>query len=176
MAIKEYSLLTRLAVLFPVGGTLFLILIPLLLIKIMPRIDDLLHLPSFQFGWINYVIGGILILAGMVFALWSIGDQLFIARGTPLPFMATQKLLIRGPFHYCRNPMTFGTICAYSGVAIIVGSMSSLVFVMVFGGLLILYLKKVEEGELAERFGQDYVAYKASTPFMIPNLKIGRRK
>jgi protein-S-isoprenylcysteine O-methyltransferase Ste14 len=54
--------------------------------------------------------------------------------------------------------------------------MSSLIFVMVFGGLLILYLKKVEEGELAERFGQDYVAYKASTPFMIPNLKIGRRK
>ncbi len=176
LAKKEYSLFTRLAVLIPVGGTLFLVLIPLLLIKTMPRLDGFLHLSSFSFGWINYVIGGILILTGMVFALWSIGDQLFIARGTPLPVMATQKLLISGPFKYCRNPMTFGTICAYSGVAILLGSVSSLVLVLVLGGLLILYLKKVEEGELTERFGQEYVAYKASTPFMIPNLTLGRKK
>lgn len=176
LAKKEYSLPFRLLTSILIGGPLFLVLIPLLLIKTMPRLDDWLHLPSFSFGWVNYLIGGILILIGMVFGLWSIGDQLFIARGTPLPVMATQKLLISGPFRYCRNPMTFGTICAYSGVAILVGSLSSLILVWLFGGLLVTYLKRVEEDELTERFGKEYEAYKAATPFIIPHLRLGRRK
>jgi protein-S-isoprenylcysteine O-methyltransferase Ste14 len=172
---REYGILPRLLILIP-AGVLFLGLIPFILIKTMPRLDAALHLPSFHFGIINFVVAGILIVIGIFFGWWSIGMQLFEAKGTPLPLMATQKLLISGPFIYCRNPMTFGTICAYSGVAIAVGSLSSLLFVIVLGGLLIIYLKRIEEIELAERFGQEYFDYKAATPFIIPNLWIRRKK
>lgn len=172
---KEYGLFPRLMALIP-AGAIFLWLIPLLLIKSMPQLDSILHLLSIHFGIINYIVGGILILVGIFFGWWSIGMQLFEAKGTPLPVMATQKLLISGPFIYCRNPMTFGTICAYSGVAIAVGSLSSLLLVVLFGGLLIVYLKQIEEVELAERFGQEYLDYKSTTPFIIPNLWIRRRE
>jgi hypothetical protein len=48
-----------------------------------------------------------MVLIGWLFAMWSIGDQLTRGRGTPLPVMATQTLLIAGPFAYCRQPDEF---------------------------------------------------------------------
>lgn len=39
---------------------------------------------------------------------------------------------------------------------------------MCFAALLLLYLKRVEEKELAERFGEEYVAYRREVPFLIP--------
>jgi protein-S-isoprenylcysteine O-methyltransferase Ste14 len=164
---KEQPLLIRvIAMVF--AGILFIFLIPYALIIAIPKLDALLNLPSFFYGLVNLLVGGIMLLAGLFFAWWSIGMQLFKANGTPLPMIPTQKLLISGPFKYCRNPMTFGTICAYGGVAMAVGSLASLFSVALFGGLLIIYLKRIEEHELAARFGQDYLDYKAKTPFMIP--------
>jgi len=164
---KEQPLLTRVIAML-IAGILFIFLIPYALIIAIPKLDALLHLPSFFFGLVNFVVGGVMLLTGLFFAWWSIGMQLFKANGTPLPIIPTQKLLISGPFRYCRNPMTFGTICAYGGVAVAVGSLVSLFTVALCGGLLILYLKRIEEHELAARFGQDYLDYKAKTPFMIP--------
>jgi protein-S-isoprenylcysteine O-methyltransferase Ste14 len=152
------------------AGILFIFLIPYALIIAIPKLDTQLHLPTFYFGIVNFLVGGVMLLTGLFFAWWSIGMQLFKANGTPLPIIPTQKLLISGPFRYCRNPMTFGTICAYGGVAVAVGSLVSLFTVALCGGLLIVYLKRIEEHELAVRFGQDYLDYKAKTPFMIPSL------
>jgi protein-S-isoprenylcysteine O-methyltransferase Ste14 len=110
-----------------------------------------------------------MVLFGAIYALWSIISQLTRAKGTPLPMMATQKLLIDGPFNHSRNLMGFGAICMYLGMAIIVGSISSIIVVIFFLILLILWIKKVEEKEMEIRFGQEYVDYKKNTPFMIPN-------
>ncbi len=150
------------------AGILFLFLIPLLLIRGLPPVDQIIELPSISFGIINFIIGGILVLIGATYALWSIISQLTRARGTPLPMMATQKLLIDGPFKQSRNPMGFGAITMYLGMAIVVGSLSSMIVVIFFLILLILWIKKVEEKELEIRFGQDYVVYKKTTPFMLP--------
>ena len=170
---KERSFPTKIiAMVF--AGILFIFLIPYVAIIILPRLDPLLHLPSFFFGMINFLVGGLLILTGVFFAWWSIGMQLFEAQGTPLPLIPTQKLLINGPFRYSRNPMTFGTICAYGGIGIAVGSLSSLLTVVFFGCLLCIYIKRIEEQELSIRFGQEYLDYKAVTPILIPKLK--RRK
>ncbi|PKO05024.1 MAG: hypothetical protein CVU41_14025 [Chloroflexi bacterium HGW-Chloroflexi-3] len=152
------------------AGVLFLVLIPLLLIRELPPVDKIIGFPSFSFGIINYAIGGIMVLIGAIYAFRSIISQLTRARGTPLPMMATQKLLIDGPFKQSRNPMGFGAITMYLGMAIVVGSLSSLIMVLLFLLLLILWIKKVEEKELEIRFGQDYVNYKNSTPFMLPRL------
>jgi protein-S-isoprenylcysteine O-methyltransferase Ste14 len=132
--------------------------------------------PSLKFGVINYVVGGILIFIGLFFGLWSNGSLLFEAKGTPLPVMPSKNLLAIGPFRLCRNPMSFGTICAYTGIAVLVGSLSSLLLAVLLGGLLITYLKRVEEKELIERFGQEYLVYKSRTPFIIPNFGLRRVK
>ena len=96
--------------------------------------------------------------------------QLSRGRGTPLPVMPTQELLTEGPFGYCRNPMTLGTILAYLGMAVAVGTTAGTALVLSLAASLLAYLNRLEEGELAERFGEPYLAYKRETPFIIPRL------
>jgi protein-S-isoprenylcysteine O-methyltransferase Ste14 len=152
------------------AGVVFVLLIPFLILNGSAAIDRWLHIARFDFGLINLVVGGALVLIGWLFAMWSIVDQLTRGRGTPLPVMATQILLIAGPFAYCRNPMSFGTIVLYSGLAIWVGSWSAIGLVTIIAVVLITYLKLVEENELEARFGQSYIEYMRTTPFIIPSL------
>lgn len=64
--------------------------------------------------------------------------------------------------------MTLGTVVAYFGVAILVGSYSALLAVVLFFLMLLVYLKLIEEKELELRFGQEYLEYKKNTPFILP--------
>ena len=82
--------------------------------------------------------------------------------------LPTKKLLVVGPFKYCRNPMTLGTILAYGGIAILIGSFTALLAVGIFAARLIGYLKMIEEKELQMRVGSEYIEYKEKTPFIIP--------
>ena len=169
-ASREYSLNHRLLALIP-AGLLFLLIFPYLLVILLPRLDALLHLPSLYFGLVNIMVGIIFLVIGVIYGFWSIYSQLSRARGTPLPMMPTQKLLIDGPFKQCRNPMTFGTVLAYLGVGILVGSLSSIIFILIIGGALLTYIKRFEERELEARFGQDYVEYKRTTPLFFPRIR-----
>jgi protein-S-isoprenylcysteine O-methyltransferase Ste14 len=170
----EYSLRARLLALFP-AGLLFLIFFPYTLVVLLPRLDAALNLPRITFGAVNIIIGGLMLILGAIFGLWSIIQQMTQAQGTPIPVMATQKLLIHGVFKYSRNPMLFGTLCAYLGAAILVGSISSMLAVILFTLLIIAYNKIIEEKELELRFGQEYLDYKASTPFFFPGVP-GRKQ
>ncbi len=124
--------------------------------------------PRFDLEPWNVILGILMTVGGFYYAFSTVLSQFSRARGTPLPVMATQKLLVDGVYLHCRNPMVFGTLLAYLGIAIVVGSISSILAVLIFGGLLLTYVKKVEERELEARFGQEYVDYKARTPFLIP--------
>lgn len=84
--------------------------------------------------------------------------------------MPTQELLTKGPFRCCRNPMSFGTIGAYLGLGVVAGTIAGVGIVLLLSALLILYLPRIEEGELAERFGEGYLAYKQAVPFIIPRF------
>lgn len=165
----EHPLSRRLLVTF-FAGLIFAVLIPTVLINFFPRLDTRMHIPLLFFGGINFVVGGSIIVIGGFYGFWSIGSQLFDAKGSPIPMLPTQKLLITGPFKQCRNPMGFGAILAYFGISILVGSLSAFICVGLFATLLIIYIKKIEERELAARFGEDYRIYKASTPFIIPRI------
>ncbi|MCX6070955.1 MAG: isoprenylcysteine carboxylmethyltransferase family protein [Chloroflexi bacterium] len=164
---REHSLARRIAVL-ALAAVLFLYLLPLAVIRGGSSLDRALGLPALDLGAANYILGGVLGVVGLFFAFWSIGDQVTRGRGTPLPMMPTQELLTRGPFRYCRNPMTLGTILAYSGLGIAAGTISGVGLVLCFGAFLVLYIKGIEEKELAERFGEAYLAYKRQVPFIIP--------
>lgn len=158
------------------AGILFLFLIPYLLAKPIPRLDTLLHLPGLFFGTINIAAGIILIALGLSCAWWTVYWQLVHASGTPLPMVPTQKLLTNGPFRMCRNPMVLGTITAYLGVSVIAGSIASTAAVFLFTILLFIYIKLIEEKELAARFGKEYLEYKAVTPFIFPGINIRHHK
>ena len=88
-----------------------------------------------------------------------------------MPLMATQKLIIQPPYSYCRNPMALGAIGMYLGVAILFRSLGAVILVLLTASLLLIYIKLVEEKEMQIRFGQEYLAYKQQTPFLIPRFR-----
>jgi len=167
---REHSEATRLAVMIP-AGPVFLGLLPYLVTGVGPRIDRRLGLQPTGLGRVNRVLGGLLAVVGFALGLWSVSTQMSRGRGTPLPVMPTQELLTEGPFRYCRNPMTLGTIFAYLGLAVARGTIAGAALVLTLAASLLVYLKRLEEGELAERFGEAYLAYKRETPFLIPRLR-----
>ena len=81
--------------------------------------------------------------------------------------VAAQELLISGPFRLCRNPMSFGTPLLYSGIGILLISPGIVILVAILGGLLLAYIKRVQEKELEIRFGASYKAYKEKTPILV---------
>lgn len=159
-----------------IGALIFPLLIPTVLVILLPRVDKIIGIASFYNGIINIIVGTIAIILGGFIAFSTIIAQVKFASGTPFPMIPTKKLLVIGPFKYCRNPMTLGTIMAYSGIVVMCGSYTALLFVVTFFLILLTYLKVVEEKELELRFGQEYLDYKRNTPFIFPiRFVIGKK-
>jgi len=165
----EYSKKQRMiAVIF--GGVIFWLIIPFLIIVVSSYFDEKLHLTKFYYGLINPVIGLLLMVGGWLFANWTVKVHFSLGKGTPIPLMATQRLIVKRPYTYCRNPMTLGTALFYLGVAIWLGSISAIGLGLIYPAGILIYIKLIEERELEERFGSEYLEYKKSTPFLIPSL------
>jgi protein-S-isoprenylcysteine O-methyltransferase Ste14 len=165
----EYSLEKRLRTL-PILGIIFLGILPGGLVYLSQLLDNLLNLPPLAFGVVNIIAGGAFIAVGIMFGLWSNYVQFTAGRGTPVPVMATQQLLIQKPYSFCRNPMALGAILLYLGVAILIGSISAVGLVLIFAVILLLYIKFMEEKEMELRFGDAYREYRKQTPFIIPRF------
>jgi protein-S-isoprenylcysteine O-methyltransferase Ste14 len=166
---NEHSEATRIKTTL-LAGPVFLGLLPLLVAWVGPRVDRRLGMPPLGIGSVNRALGGLLTVIGFSVGFWSVDTQLTRGRGTPLPVMPTQELLTEGPFGYCRNPMTLGTILAYLGMAVAARTTAGLALVFSVSASLLVYLKRLEEAELADRFGEAYLAYRRETPFIIPRL------
>jgi protein-S-isoprenylcysteine O-methyltransferase Ste14 len=153
------------------AGALIVIVLPLGVAFLAAWLDASLGLANFAAAPLTPALGAVCVVGGLALALWAIQVQLTIGEGTPVPTAPTQRLIDQPPFAYCRNPMALGTIIAYTGFAILLGSWTALGIVAFLSGLLIAYIKLIEEKELAMRFGASYLAYKQATPFMIPRLR-----
>ncbi|MCX6373312.1 MAG: isoprenylcysteine carboxylmethyltransferase family protein [Actinobacteria bacterium] len=164
---REHSEARRIAITL-LAGPVFVGLLPFLVARVGPRLDRRLGLRPLKIRSLNRIIGGLLLVLGFSLGFWSIITQLTRGRGTPLPVMPTQELLTEGPFRFCRNPMTLGTILAYLGIGVCAGTIAGTALVLSLAASLLVYLKRLEEGELADRFGQAYLAYKREVPFIIP--------
>jgi len=152
------------------GGIFFWIVTPAVIVIGSFIIDQWLHLPRFVLTPVNLVLGIFFIISGWFIANWTVKVQYALGKGTPIPIIATRKLVIQGPYRYCRNPMTLGTIMVYLGVAIWLGSLSGLALALIYPVGILVYIKLIEETELEGRFGSEYVEYKKRTPFLIPRL------
>ena len=166
---REYSKAQRLmAIIF--GGILFWIIIPFFIVVGSALMDPWLSLPRFLHRSVNTIIALVFMVAGWLFANWTVKVQFSLGRGTPIPLMATQKLVVKRPYTYCRNPMTLGTTAFYLGIAIWTGSLSALILALIYPVGILIYIKLIEEKELEQRFGLEYLEYKRRTPFLIPRF------
>jgi protein-S-isoprenylcysteine O-methyltransferase Ste14 len=148
----------------------FLFVLPYLFVRLGAGLDRWLQWPPLLSQPFNLILGWLLILPSWLFAMWANCSQFTIGRGTPVPLMATQKLIVQPPYSYCRNPMALGAIGMYVGAAILFRSIGAVILVLLFASTLLIYIKCVEEKEMQSRFGQEYLVYKQPTPFLIPRF------
>jgi protein-S-isoprenylcysteine O-methyltransferase Ste14 len=165
---NKYTEKQRLVAMIPLG-LLFVVIIPYFLVW-TSSIDKRLGIPSLIFEPLNLVIGIVLAVAGLIFGFWSNQSIFQEGKGTPAPIMPTRKLVLTGPYRYCRNPMAFGAILYYLGIVILTGSISSFGLWLILTMVLLISLKCIEEKELQARFGQEYLEYKKKVPFIIPRI------
>lgn len=166
----EYTPKQRIAALLLLAP-IFLFLLPYLFITMGIRLDQQLQWEHILPSPLNLILGPLLILPGWLLGMWSNSTQFTIGRGTPVPLMATQKLIEQPPYTYCRNPMALGAIAMYLGAAILFRSAGAVIMVFIFASLLLIYIKAAEEKEMELRFGEEYLAYKRRTPFLIPRFR-----
>jgi protein-S-isoprenylcysteine O-methyltransferase Ste14 len=167
---REYASRQRLAAL-AVEAVFFMAIYPLALLFLGGLLDRWLGWPKLMLPPVNAIVGWLLIVAGWLFSAWSIHVQFTLGRGTPVPLMATQKLIVQPPYAYCRNPMALGAIVLYLGVIVAAGSPGAGTLWLLGAIALLTYIRLVEEKEMVARFGDEYVAYRRRVPFIIPRLR-----
>ena len=151
------------------GFSTFFIIIPFVLFFAANMVERLV--PSNGWRTLEIVFSLAAICVGLLILAWSTLTQAKIGRGTPVPVVPTQKLIVSGPYKLCRNPIQLGAMLYYLGIGMFFGSFK-------IGMLMLLlsfipgtsYHKLVEEKELLLRFGREYEEYKARTPFLLPRI------
>jgi protein-S-isoprenylcysteine O-methyltransferase Ste14 len=166
---REYGMVQQTAALL-LGQVLFLLFYPAFIFFGALLTDRWLGLPRFVHGLASPFAALALIMPGLILTEWTVGLQYCRGLGTPLPIVATRRLITSGPYGHCRNPMASGTTMVYLGIAVWLGSLSAVGLASLYPIVVTIYAKLVEEKELERRFGSEYVEYKRKTPFVLPRL------
>ena len=125
---------------------------------------------TIRLGWLNLVLGPVLIVGGFALVSWSVLFLYKLGKGTPSPRVATQRLVRQGLYTYTRNPMTLGALLLYLGIGFLMGSGVVVLLTLVVFSALLTFIYIHETRELGERFGEQYLEYKKQTPFLLPRF------
>jgi protein-S-isoprenylcysteine O-methyltransferase Ste14 len=117
------------------------------------------------------VIGVIVYLSGLSMQLYTTFLFGQYAQGTLAPWQPTQKLVIRGPYRYCRNPMITGVVAMLLGEALFFNALGIMIWACFFFVMNTLYFIFKEEPNMLARFGDSYAEYKKRVPRWIPRLR-----
>ncbi|MFA6223766.1 MAG: isoprenylcysteine carboxylmethyltransferase family protein [Desulfomonilaceae bacterium] len=165
---KPRSLIYK-SVVIIVGASLFVVIIPLLLLLASCGIEE--YLLTHRLRILQVIFGFLCLAYGFFLLAWSVVSEVKTGKGTPVPIAPTQKLIIDGPYRKRRNPMLLGAVIYCLGVGTILESIT--IGLLMSFLILILgtcYSKFIEEKELRKRFGQEYEEYREKTPFLISNF------
>jgi len=127
---------------------------------LLPAYDLLLKISGLAIG-----------LLGIFMLLYTISLFGRFGKGTLAPWSPTQKLVVVGPYRYCRNPMITGVFFILAGEACFFNSVDILWWAGLFFIINTIYFILKEEPDLEERFGEEYRVYKQNVPRWIPKLR-----
>jgi protein-S-isoprenylcysteine O-methyltransferase Ste14 len=80
-------------------------------------------------------------------------------RGTPAPYMLTERLVITGTYRYVRNPMYLAILSIVAGEAFLLGQGALLGYTLVLWCVFHLFVVWYEEPSLRRRYGREYESY-----------------
>jgi protein-S-isoprenylcysteine O-methyltransferase Ste14 len=116
------------------------------------------------------LLGGLVALIGIVFALISFRLLIKIGNGTIMPWDSTKKLVAVSLYRFVRNPMILSILIILLGEATAFGSEELYLLAVIFFIINTLYFRFSEEPGLERRFGEEYLEYKKNVPRWIPRV------
>ncbi|TGK01192.1 isoprenylcysteine carboxylmethyltransferase family protein [Leptospira langatensis] len=117
------------------------------------------------------VVGVLLSIFGIALLYRTVSLFRKQGEGTIAPWEPTQRLIVVGPYRYCRNPMITGVLFILLGETFFLLSPHLLALAVIFFLTNTIYFIYREEPGLVLRFGQEYTHYKENVPRWIPNWK-----
>ena len=110
------------------------------------------------------------VVGAIGFALFASSIWLFatVGRGTLAPWDPTERLVVRGPYRYVRNPMLSGVLLMLAATSIAFGSALLAGWTLFFFALNTVYFIRSEEPGLRRRFGDSYEVYCRNVPRWLP--------
>ena len=121
-----------------------------------------------------YALGITVALGGQTIRALTIGLAYIVRGGRDRKVYA--KTLVRdGIFAHCRNPLYMGNILIVTGLGIAARSLPFALIGIPLFILMYMAIISAEEHYLADRFGQEYIAYTEKVNRLIPNVS-GIRK
>jgi protein-S-isoprenylcysteine O-methyltransferase Ste14 len=104
-------------------------------------------------------LGIIPLILGSAFSV--LADQAFKRFGTTVkPFEESTTLVTDGVFRLSRNPMYLGFGLLLAGIAMLLGSLTPWIVVVIFPFLMEMRFVRAEETMLEARFGDSWLEYK----------------
>jgi protein-S-isoprenylcysteine O-methyltransferase Ste14 len=116
-------------------------------------------------------LGILLLISGLILFSASLGKFVTDGEGTLAPWDPPQRLVIRGPYRFVRNPMISGVVFVLFGEALVLLSGPHLTWALIFLAVNFVYIPLIEETGLRHRFGDSYVEYCRHVPRLIPRLR-----
>ena len=117
------------------------------------------------------LVGVVFILLGILLLLYTVFLFKTKGEGTLAPWNPTQKLVIKGPYRYMRNPMITGVVLILIGESLVFNSKIILIWAIIFFIVNNAYFLLVEEPKLKKQFRNPYIEYLKHVPRWIPKLK-----
>ncbi len=115
------------------------------------------------------LIGDILALSGVVFAIWA---RVALGKnwsGTVVTIKKDHQLIESGPYAYVRHPIYAGFLTAAVGTALTIGTLASFLAVLFLLAAFIIRIKR-EEKMMTAQFLNEYPLYITRTKALIPYL------
>jgi len=116
-------------------------------------------------------IAGIeLIVFGLFPLLESIRRLVVTGRGTLMPIVPTEQLVVNGLYRYVRNPMYVGVLLALSGEVILFNRNALIVYAVLVSIAMHCFVYFYEEPTLTRTYPLEYALYREHVPRWIPRL------
>ncbi|GID95636.1 methyltransferase family protein [Amorphoplanes digitatis] len=121
--------------------------------------------------WVVRGLGVLMILAGLLVIVPAFVRFVVDGAGTPAPVAQTDRLVVRGPYRFVRNPMYIAVVLAIVGQALLLGSAVLFLYALVAGATMFGFVKLYEEPHLSRVYGAEYEAYRRAVPGWWPRLR-----
>jgi protein-S-isoprenylcysteine O-methyltransferase Ste14 len=142
---------------------------PAIVVVLIPWLITHFHIPARE-PLAQMIGAAALIASGLAPLLESIVRFIDVGRGTLVPVLPPEHLVVSGLYRYVRNPMYIGVLIAISGETLLFWNRNLLIHLAVVAFLIHLFVCLYEEPTLTRMFPEEYPLYQCHVRRWLPRL------